>query len=163
MNVQEVIRRLNSGISLVELAEKINVCESQLRNALEGLEYSLKEGEWNYVGGKIGPLMQNKNKSIFEFVSKKEEVNFTPEQILILKKIADHHIEAEKIQKLKTEISTEINKLPKGEEIREKIVINNEILKRLNAFSDKLELRQMDIISLALSDLLGKYEIDNVK
>ncbi|MBO1582969.1 hypothetical protein [Bacillus sp. XF8] len=162
VEVQEVTRRLNNGSTLTELAEELAVCENQLKNALRGLGYICINGHWTFRGN-VGFLFNNKNKEIFEFVSKKEEVNFTSEQILMLKQVADYYIEEKQIQKLKTEISNEINKLPIEQGIREKIMINKGISERLNAFLDKLELRKSDIISLALSDFFSKYEVDKVK
>lgn len=162
MKVQEVTRRINSDSAMKELAEELNVHENQLRNALKELGHTWVDGRWNFEGN-VGLLFKNKDKSIFEFVSRTEETNFTSEQVLMLKQIANQHIQEEKIQKLKMEISAEINKLPVEQGIRTKVVIKKGILEKLNVFSKELELREMDIISLALSNLFDKYKIDKIE
>lgn len=162
MKVQEVTRRIDSDSAMKELAEELNVHENQLKNALRELGHTWVDGRWNFEGN-VGLLFKNKDKSIFEFVTRTEKTNFTSEQILMLKQIADWHIKEERIQKLKMEISAEINKLPAEQVSRTKVVINKGILEKLHVFSSELELRESDIVSLALSNLFDKYKIDKVK
>ncbi|MCU5322558.1 hypothetical protein OB976_05810 [Bacillus cereus] len=156
MKVQEVIERLNSGKALVHLAEEINVCENELKNALEELEfiYDVVREEWVFKG----ITSKYFDSSIFKFVSQIEETDFTSEQVLMLKQIANQHIQEEKIQKLKMEISAEINKLPVEQGIRTKVVINKAIGDRLDAFVSKMKFNKSDLFSLALSDFLDRYE-----
>ncbi|MFE9076919.1 hypothetical protein [Bacillus mobilis] len=161
MKVKDVIERLNNGDTLVNLAEEINVCENGLKNALEELEfiYDVLREEWVFKG----ITSKYFDSSIFKFILRTEETNFTSEQILMLKQIANHHIKEEKIQKLKMEISTEINKLPTEQGVRTKVVINKWIRETLDAFSNQLELRESDIIGVALSHFFDKYKIDKVE
>ncbi|MGO5009297.1 hypothetical protein [Bacillus wiedmannii] len=162
MKVQEVTRRIDSDSAMKEVAEELNVYENQLRNALKELGHTWVDGRWGFEGN-IGLLFKNKDKSIFEFVSRTEETNFTSEQVLMLKQIANHYIKEERLQKLKMEISNEISKLPAEQGIRTKVVINKAVLEKLNAFSSELELRESDIIGVALSHFFDKYKIDKVE
>lgn len=161
MKVQEVVERLNSGDALVNLAEELNVCENGLKNALEELEfiYDILREEWAFKG----ITSKYFDSSIFKFVSRKEETDFTSEQILMLKQIVNHRIKEEKIQKLKMEISTEINKLSAEQGSRTKVVINQGILEKLKDFSSELELRESDIIGVALSHFFDKYSFDKAE
>lgn len=162
MKVQEVTRRIDSDSEIKELSEELNVCENQLRNVLKELGHVWVDGRWEFKGN-VGLLFKNKDKSIFEFVSQKEEENFTSEQILMLKQIANHYIKEQRVKKLQMEISTEINKLPAEQGIRTKVVINKGILEKLNAFSNELELYESNIIGVALSQFFDKYKIDKVE
>lgn len=162
VKVQEVTRRIDSDSAMKELAEELNVRENQLRNALKEIGHTWVDGRWEFEGN-VGLLFKNKDKSIFEFISGTEETNFTSEQVLMLKQIANHYIKEERIQKLKMEISTEINKLPAEQGIRTKVVINKRIRETLDAFSNELELRESDIIGVALSHFFDKYKIDKVE
>ncbi|PEK60775.1 hypothetical protein [Bacillus pseudomycoides] len=158
MKVQEVIERLNSGTALVNLAEEINVCENGLKNALEELEfiYDVLSGEWVFKG----IISKCFDSSIFEFVPSKDIVIFSTEQLLTLKSLVNKQMNDQKTDKRRDELYNRITSMPDEDMYCTKILIKKSVGHRLDTFSNKLKLNESDILSLALSDFLDRYEIN---
>ncbi len=158
LKVQEVIERLNSGDTLVTLAEEINVCENGLKNALEELEFIydvLSEG-WVFKG------ITSKcfDSSIFEFVSPKDKITFSVEQLLTLKNLANKQMSDQKTNKCRDELYNKIKGMPDEDMSCTKILIKKSVGHRLDTFANKLKLNESDVLSLALTDFLNRYEIN---
>lgn len=156
MKVQEVVERLNSGDALVNLAEEINVCENELKNALEELEfiYDVVREEWVFKG----IVTKCYDSSIFEFVATKDKVTFSEEQLLTLRNLANKQISDQKTNECRDELYKKIKGMPNEDMYCTKILIKKSVGHRLDTFANKLKLNQSDILSLALMDFLDRYE-----
>ncbi|MEH6933933.1 hypothetical protein [Bacillus sp. JJ783] len=88
------------------------------------------------------------------------EIQFTSEQILALKEIANQYLNEQAEETHKERIHKRIIKLPNEDMTRKTVVINKAIGDRLDAFAGKMKLNKSDILSLALNDFLDRYEIE---
>lgn len=88
----------------------------------------------------------------------KREREFTSEQILALKEIANQFINEQAEETHRERLHKRIIKLPNEDMTRKTVVINKAIGDRLDAFAGKMKFNKSDILSLALLDFLERYE-----
>lgn len=152
-----MIERLNSGDTLVNLAEEINVCEEGLKNTLEGLEfiYDVLREEWVFQG----ITSKYFDSSIFEFIPPEDKVTFSVEQLLTLRNFANKQMSDQKNNKCRDELYNKIKGMPDEDMYCTKILIKKSVGHRLDTFANELKLNQSDILSLALTDFLDSYKI----
>ncbi|HFK1442258.1 TPA: hypothetical protein ACGXMF_005785 [Bacillus cereus] len=86
------------------------------------------------------------------------ELNFTQEQILALKEIANQFINEQAEETYRERLHKRIIKLPNEDMTRKTVVINKAVGDRLDAFASKMKFNKSDILSLALNDFLDRYE-----
>ncbi|PFZ89509.1 hypothetical protein COL70_17310 [Bacillus pseudomycoides] len=86
------------------------------------------------------------------------EKDFTSEQILALKEIANQFIHEQANETNRDRLHKRIIKLPNEDMTRKTVVINKAIGDRLDAFASKMKFNKSDILSLALLDFLDHYE-----
>ena len=86
------------------------------------------------------------------------ELNFTSEQILALKEIANQFINEQANETNRERLHKRIIKLPNEDMTRKTVVINKAVGDRLDAFASKMKFNKSDILSLALNDFLDRYE-----
>lgn len=86
------------------------------------------------------------------------EFNFTKEQILALKEIANQFINEQAEETHRERLHKRIIKLPNEDMTRKTVVINKAIGDRLDTFAGKMKFNKSDILSLALLDFLERYE-----
>lgn len=151
-----MVERLNSGDALVNLAEEINVCENGLKKALEelGFIYDVLSEGWVFKG----ITSKYFDSSMLEFVSSKDKVIFSAEQLLMLKNLANKQMSDQKTNKCRDELYNKIKGMPYEDMYCTKILIKESVGHRLDTFANKLKLNQSDILSLALTDFLDRYE-----
>ncbi|HHZ5407438.1 TPA: hypothetical protein ACWJ98_005454 [Bacillus cereus] len=86
------------------------------------------------------------------------ESEFTSEQILALKEIANQFINEQAKETYRERLHKRIIKLPNEDMTRKTVVINKAIGDRLDVFASKTKFNKSDILSLALADFLDRYE-----
>lgn len=103
-----------------------------------------------------------KNSQVSNIVSPKsnakDEIEFTSEQILALKEIANEWINEKENETKRDRLHKRIITLPEGAMTRKTVVIHEEVGERLDKFAKTVRFNKSDIISLALSDFLDRYE-----
>lgn len=88
----------------------------------------------------------------------KGESEFTSEQILALKEIANQFINEQAEETHRERLHKRIIKLPNEDMTRKTVVINKAVGDRLDVFASKTKFNKSDILSLALADFLDRYE-----
>lgn len=88
----------------------------------------------------------------------KDEIEFTLEQILALKEIANQFINEKENETQRDVLHKRIIKLPNEDMTRKTVVINKAVGDRLDTFASKMKFNKSDILSLALMDFLDRYE-----
>lgn len=107
------------------------------------------------------PQVNSQNSNVNSHASNtKDEIEFTQEQILALKEVANQFINEQAEETHREHLYKRIIKLPNEDMTRKTVVINKALGERLDAFASKMKFNKSDILSLALSDFLDKYEIE---
>lgn len=105
------------------------------------------------------PQITSQDSNIYSSKSNTEgEVEFTKEQILALKEIANQFINEKENETQRDVLHKRIIKLPNEDMTRKTVVINKAVGDRLDAFASKMKFNKSDILSLALNDFLDRYE-----
>lgn len=103
--------------------------------------------------------MTSRNSNVNSPISNMDsEFDFTQEQILALKEIANQFINEKAEETHRERLHKRIIKLPNEDMTRKTVVINKAIGDRLDAFAGKMKFNKSDILSLALLDFLERYE-----
>ncbi|MDM5189889.1 hypothetical protein QUF99_21955 [Bacillus sp. DX4.1] len=118
--------------------------------------YNVLSGEWVFKG----IISKYFASSIFEFVPPKDKVIFSVEQLLTLKNLANKQMSDQKTDKCRDELYNRITSMPDEGMYCTNILIKKSVGHRLDTFANKLKLNESDILSLALSDFLDRYEIN---
>lgn len=87
-----------------------------------------------------------------------DEMQFTQSEISALKEIAKQFISEKDNETHRERLHKRIIKLPNEDMTRKTVVINKAIGDRLDAFTSRMKFNKSDILSLALSDFLDRYE-----
>ncbi|PGW47226.1 hypothetical protein COE14_28025 [Bacillus thuringiensis] len=88
----------------------------------------------------------------------KGEKEFTLEQVSALQEIANQYLHDKENATQRDKLHRRIITLPEGKSIRKTVVIAEEVGERLDKFAKTMRFNKSDILSLALSDFLDRYE-----